>query len=467
VLVVEVVLAHGLVGSEISKLVYLFVAVVAGAVILRFPMATALGLLFFVDFIFYPNSFAKEVGPMSIRAHEVALAALLALALIKPKRRTWGGTSGKALAVFLVLLLVSDFVALGQGSVDLHEAISWSRPFYLLTMFYVVVRLFPAPSERRILLLGGAILGAATGVVALAASFGGGISDALKHAAPETIRQSEGAGALERVRLPGLAAGYSLFWYAAAQIDAKSGRRRIGWALLLLGIATDIVISFNRNMWIGILIGLVLMATFGGAFLRGRLTAVVGALVAGVLFILVFGGGGTGDKVVEPLIQRGGTLFNLSKTKQEGSVTEREEETSVAWKTAKANPLLGVGAGASYGMLSHLRTGSESLITGEQTVPQLFLHNQYLYLVLVSGVFGFLAFVIFLGAPLVYALRRVPKDPAIAACGVGIAIIMISAVVAIYFSVESWTAMLGLLTGVIVADREGRVADGLSSGLLD
>jgi hypothetical protein len=40
-------------------------------------------------------------------------------------------------------------------------------------------------------------------------------------------------------------------------------------------------------------------------------------------------------------------------------------------------------------------------------------------------------------------------------------------VVAIYFSVESWTAMLGLLTGVIVADREGRVADGLSSGLLD
>jgi O-antigen ligase len=467
VLVVEVVLAHGLVGTEISKVVYLFLAVVAGAVILRFPMATAFGLLFIVDFIFYPNAFAKEVGPMSIRAHEVALAALLALAVFKPKRRTWGGTPGKALAVFLALLILSDLVAMAQGNVNLHEAITWSRPFYLLSLFYVVVRVFPAPRERRILLLGAAIMGAATGVVALAAAFGGGISNALKHAAPETIRMSEGAGALERVRLPGLAAGYSLFWYAATQIDARSGLKRTGWLVLLLGIGTDIVVSFNRNMWIGILIGLVLMATFGGAFLRGRLIAVVAALVAGVFAILVFGGSSTSDKVVEPVIQRGATLFNLSKTKQEGSVTEREQETKVAWRTAKANPLLGVGAGASYGMLSHERLGSESLITGELVIPQLFLHNQYLYLVLVSGVFGFVAFLIFLGAPLVYALRRVPRDPAIAACGVGIAIIMISAVVAIYFSVESWTAMLGLLTGVIVADREGRVADGLSSGLLD
>lgn len=469
VLVVEVALARGLVGvgAEISKVVYLFVAVIGAAVILRFPMATALGLFFLIDFIFYPNAFAREVGPISIRAHEVALVALLALAVVKPKRRTWGGMPGKALLAFFVLLVLSDFVALGKGSVSLSEAISWSRPFYLLSLFWVVIRLFPEPGERRTLLLGGAIVGAATGVVALAAAFGGSISDALKDAAPETIRQSEGAGSLERVRLPGLAAGYALFWYVATQIDAKAGLRRLGWIALLLGIGVDIMVSFNRNMWIGILVGLVLMATFGGAFLRGRLIAVVAGLVAGVFAILVFGSANTTDKVVEPVIQRGATLFNLSKTKQEGSVTEREQETEVAWTTAKENPLLGVGAGASFGMLSRQRVGSESLITGEILIPQLFLHNQYLYLVLVSGVFGFVAFLIFLGAPVVYALRRVPNDPAIAACGVGIAIIMISAVVAIYFSVESWTAMLGLLTGVIVADREGRVADGLSSGLLD
>ena len=38
----------------------------------------------------------------------------------------------------------------------------------------------------------------------------------------------------------------------------------------------------------------------------------------------------------------------------------------------------------------------------------------------------------------------------------GIALIMVSAVVAIYFTVEDMTAVLGLLTGVLVADAEGR-----------
>ena len=43
---------------------------------------------------------------------------------------------------------------------------------------------------------------------------------------------------------------------------------------------------------------------------------------------------------------------------------------------------------------------------------------------------------------------------------------MISSVVAIYFTVEDMTAVLGLLAGVLVADAEGRAADGEPSGLL-
>ena len=63
------------------------------------------------------------------------------------------------------------------------------------------------------------------------------------------------------------------------------------------------------------------------------------------------------------------------------------------------------------------------------------------------------------------SFRRAPIDPAITACGVGIAMIMISSVVAIYFSVEDMTAVLGLLAGVIVADLDGRASEGLDSGL--
>lgn len=461
----ELVLAHGLIGPAISKVVFLFLAVVVAAVVLRFPMATALVFLCLTDFIFYPTAFAKEVGPISLRAHDLALVLLLGLALVKPKRRTWGGTTGTALLVFLGLVALSDLIAVKSGATNLHEAITWARPLFLLTLFYVIVRLFPSVEERKILLLGAAVVGAITGLVALAASTGGGIAAALEKAAPETIRMSEGEGSIERVRLPGLSIGYGVFWYAVTQIVAKRRSARWGWSLLLAGIALDIVVSFNRNMWIGITIGLLLTAAFGGTFLRSRLAAGVGAAIALVAIVVIFGGPTTNSKVVQPVVERGSTLLSPGKTSKESSLTERAKETSVALKTAQENPLLGVGAGAPFGMLT--REVNSSSVTGYVLVPQLFLHNQYLYLVLIAGLPGLIAFLFFLLTPIVAVVKRVPRDPAITACGVGIAMIMLSAVVAIYFTVENMTAVLGLLTGVIVADHEDRAAAGLSSGLLE
>lgn len=459
-------LAHGLVAPQISKIVFLFLGVVAAAVLLRFPMATALLFLCLTDFIFYPTAFAKEVGPISLRPHDLALILLLGLAFVRPKRRSWGGHTGLALAIFIGLIALSDLVAIKGGSTNLHDAITWGRPMFLLTVFYVIVRLFPSTEDRKTLLLGAAAVGAATGIVALAASVGGGVSAALEKAAPETIRMSEsGEGGIERVRLPGLSIGYGMFWYTVTQIVAKRGYPRWGWSLLLAGIGLDIVVSFNRNMWIGITFGLLLMAAFGGTFLRSRLAGGVGAAIALVAIVVIFGGPTTDSKVVQPVVERGSTLLSPGKTSKESSLTEREKETKVALKTAKANPVLGVGAGSPFGMLT--KETNPSTLTGYVLVPQLFLHNQYLYLVLIAGVPGLFAFLFFLLTPVIAAARRAPRDPAITACGVGIAMIMVSAVVAIYFTVENMTAVLGLLSGVIIADREDRGAAGLSSGLLE
>jgi O-antigen ligase len=219
-------------------------------------------------------------------------------------------------------------------------------------------------------------------------------------------------------------------------------------------------------MWIGIFFGLVLMAVFGGAFLRSRLAIAVGAGVALLAVIVIFGGSATNSKLVEPVLERGATILNPGKTTQEASLQERARETSVAWKAVKEHPVVGVGAGASYGMLITQSVGSPSLIVGYVQIPQLFLHNQYLYLVLISGVPGLIAFLVFLLDPVLAAVRRVPRDPAITACGVGVALVMVSAVVAIYFTAENFTLPLGLLTGVIIADRETRVPDRSDSGLL-
>jgi O-antigen ligase len=459
-LLLEALLAHGVAGSGLSRPTLLLAGVAAIALIFRFPLATSIVFLGFTDFIFYPTFFQLEVGALNVRPHEVALVALLVLAFLRPQRRTWGGGAGIALAAFLGLLLVASGLALLDGRVALTDVFNWARPFAPLTFFYVVVRLFPRPEQRRLLLTGAAVLAAVAGGIALVAALGSSIGDTLKGGNDAIVKEEEGAAGLLRVRLAGLSLAYALFWYAVVRTATAAAGRRWRWTLLLSGMAIAIAISFNRNMWLGLLAGLALMAVAAGPFFRRRLAFAGAISLAAIVLIAVFGSA-TESRVLEPVVKRGATLFNPGRVEASSSLTDREKETHVAWPVAKRHPLLGIGPGVEFGVYETEFVGPHSL----RVEPQLFLHNQYLYLMLICGLPGLIAFVLFLAIPAVRALRRAPLDPAIAACGVAIAMIMISAVVAIYFSVEDMTAVLGLLTGVIVADFEGPAADRLGSGL--
>lgn len=466
VLVLEVVLAHSVSGPQIGKIVFLFVGVLFVALVFRFPLATALLVLCLTDFVFYPTYFAHQVGPVSVRPHELALACLLVVAYAKPKRRTWGGRTGTALLAFYAMLGVSSVLAWKGGSTSLSDVFNFSRPLFQLAIFWVIVRLFPGVAERRTLLLGVAVVAALTGVVAVLTSLGAGFGDALQAAGGQTIKAENGAEGIDRVRLPGLSAGYALFWYVVMQLVSRRRGNRLVWWLILGGISIDILVSFNRNMWLGVVIGFVLMLIIGGVHVRNRLSAAIAVLVTAIALFVAFGSTSSSESVVTPIVKRGETLFNPAKTSQESSLQARFKETEEAWKTAQHHLLVGVGPGVSFGVLDQELVQSGGLVTGLRRPPQLFLHNQYLYLILIAGVPGLIAFVWFLVSALVVAFKRRPRDPAIGACGIGIALVMLSAVVAIYFTVEDMTAVLGLLAGVIIADHEGEASDGESSGLL-
>jgi O-antigen ligase len=459
-LLLELVVARGAASGGMSRPVLLLAGVGAAAFVLRFPLATALTLFCLTDFIFYPTFFALEIGPLSIRPHELALVGLLFLALVRPKRQTWGGAPGAALAAFLAMLLLAGGLSLLDHRAPLTDVFNWGRPFALLTFFYVVVRLFPEPRERRLLLTGGVAIAAVAGLVALFVSFGAGFGHALSGGGETIIKEEEGAAGLLRVRLAGLSMAYALFWFAAVQLVAGRGRR-LGWGLALAGMALAIAISFNRNMWLGLIAGLILMMVVGGPFVRHRLSVAIVIFFAGIA-LLASVGSATDNRVLEPVVQRGSTLFHPNKVEKSRSLADRGKETRIAWPRAQRHLATGIGTGVSFGVYNFDSLGPHSV----KVEPQLFLHNQYLYLLVVSGVPGLVAFLIFLLIPAMRAFRRAPVDPAITACGVGIAMIMISSIVAIYFSAEDMTTVLGLLAGVIVADHEGPAADAADSGLV-
>jgi len=460
-LLIELVVARGVASGGVSRPTLLLAGVAAAAFVLRFPLATAFALFALSDFIFYPTFFAFEIGPLSVRPHELALVGLLFLAAVRPKRQTWGGPPGLALAAFLAILTLAGGLALLDGRAPLTDVFNWARPFALLTFFYVVVRLFPEPRERRLLLTGGAVIAAIAGVVALIVALGAGVGETLSGGGETIVKEEEGAAGLLRVRLAGLSMAYALFWYVVVRLLTVGRGRRFGWGLALAGMTIAITISFNRNMWLGLIAGMVLMMVVGGPFVRNRLTAAIIVSIAGIALLASFGSA-TDSRVLEPVVQRGSTLFNPRKVQQSSSLADRGLETRVAWPKAQRNLAIGIGPGVNFGVYNLDFVGPHSV----KVEPQLFLHNQYLYLLLICGIPGLAAFILFLLIPVGRAFRRAPTDPAITACGVGIAMIMISAIVAIYFSVEDMTTVLGLLAGVIVADYEGRAADGADSGLL-
>lgn len=466
VLLLEALLAHGVSGPQISRYIFLFVGVFLLLLVFRFPMATGLLFFGFTDFIFHSDYFTRSVGPLQIHPYEVVLACLFVVAAVRPKRRTWGGSVGAALAVFLAMIAFSAALGVQEHGTSLSNAFNTARPFGLLAVFYVIVRLFPSPEDRRLLLLGAAVIAAVAGVVALLVALGAGFGSSLQDPGGQTIREGEGIGSIKRVRLVGLSAAYGLFWYAVAQFSARKGLQRAWWLAILVGFGLAITVSFNRNMWLGLVIGAMLMAIFGGTLVRNRMAAGIAVGVAGVAVLMVFGGSTTSGKVVEPLLKRGETILNPAKTEKEDSLQSRAHETSRAWAVARENLILGVGAGTEFNVFKEEPISSGSFIIGTTMVPQLFLHNQYLYLILVAGIPGLIAFIVFLGIPLGHALRREPGDAAITGLGIGLAMIMLSSVVAIYFSTQDMTAVLGLLAGVIVADMEGPAKRREPSGLL-
>lgn len=463
---VELILAKGIAGPEISRYVFLFFGLVAVAVVFRFPMATALFFFGLTDFVFAPTYFAHNVGALSVRPHEVALACLLVLAAVRPKRQTWGGNAGFALAAFLAVVAFSALLAVKAGDTSFSDAFNWARPLGLLTFFYVVVRLFPSVEDRRLLLIGASALAGLTGLVAIGISSGSALVPSFVDSAREAVTGQAGAESINRVRLAGLSLGYGLFWFVAVQVALRRERARIAWALALAGIAIDIALSYNRNMWLGIAIGAVLMAILGGGVIRTRMAIGGAVAITALALLLAAGSSSTETEVVQPIVTRGVTILNPAKTEQEDSLQSRSEESEEAWRAARGNLLLGIGPGVPFGLYIEDPIRSGNFITGVNVVPQLFLHNQYLYLLLIAGIPGLVAFLFFLGLPLAQALRRHPRDPAITACGIGIALIMISSTVAIYFTVEDMTAVLGLLAGLIVADAEGRARAGRGSGLI-
>lgn len=449
----EVLIAGSVVSDRLAPLLMLVVAAVGFAAIVRWPLL-GMGLLIVLTATFLPSDYWQiQLGPTAVGYHELALGGVLAAAVVFPRARTWGGVAGACLAAFMAILALASLLAIQSGTVSFGDVVAWGRMFALFLVFYAVVRLFPDRASLDRLMRTAVAAAGLSGFVALVIAAGVDLSGVLGQAATHYVNTDLGLGGIPRIRLPGVALGYPLFWYAALQIPRSRGVGRLGWTLAVIGIAVNLAVSLNRNMWAGLLLGLMVLVILGGVRVRRPIAAATAALVSAVALIAI-----AGVQVEQgPLAgfaERGSTLLSPGEATQENSLQDRGKETERAWSTFLENPILGIGPGAQFGVyFDELQPGG-----GYQRTRQLFLHNQYLYLLLICGIPGLLAFLGFLTASVGSARRRL-WDTDVSAWAVGVGMIAVSAFVMISFADASSALAIGMLCAAIVTATSRTSAD--------
>lgn len=453
----SVVLALGITEPRFRPLLALPAAAAGLVFVFRFPFAAVVGVLFFIAAIFSSGRFKVPVGPLELRVYEPLLGALLLVALVRPRRQWWGGAAGVALAVLFAAVTASAVLAIDAGRVQFADAYHYSRALAPLLLFFVVVRLFPELRDIRRLLLVAGVLAATTGVVSLAASSpDSSVAQFLNPNDSSAIRDKEGMGMVNRVRLAGTNLAYVIFWYGAVQAMLTRGSRRVLWLTLLTGMGIGLALSFNRNMWLGLAIGFALILLISHRGARRPLVVGLAALVAAGAVAGLVGVRVSNDSRLYPVIERAATLLDPRQEARDSSLTERFLENRFAMAALEQHPLTGVGPGAPFGLATTADLGYGPRVRVYNT----FVHNQYLHLLLIAGPVALLSFLIFILAPIISGLRRMRTDPEFLSLAVGVALAMVSAMVMIYFVHPTGAGVIGLVIGAMVVLKDsGREVD--------
>jgi O-antigen ligase len=291
-----------------------------------------------------------------------------------------GGIVGAAVAGFLAAVMVGVVVATGHG-VAVHDALLEARTPVLYTSFWLALSAARADRSRFLTLVGGAAV--AVAVLSIAQFLLPG--HVLFRTGQLPVLTSDNG--FLRVRPPGLLLAYFGSIFGLAYFFWGGKQRRFRALLLVALFATAILISLNRNMIVGISVGLVtaflLLPRRTQAGIR-----IVAAAVAAVALVTVAGHG----TVVERILSLGNRSYL-----QQTTLADRAYEDVFARATIGRHPLSGVGFGVAYG--AQARTASGVI------QPRAFVHNQYYELWLKTGLLGLLAFVASLAATAARAFR--------------------------------------------------------------
>ena len=373
---------------------FLPVVIVAPFVLARYswlPYALAVVLICgFAEPYAYPQLIVAAAN-----IHLVELALMLAFAgwfLSTERRRAQLREHPYLVRVGVGLVMVAAFVGLGVGidnGATPVGAFLDMRPMLIYSAFWLALLAFADPASRRIIFPLFAALGVGVVVMQVLQGFLGTGKIIFLTDDPRAnlltcslgVCADVSAYGFPRVRPPGLPIAYAGSAFAACYLLWGPPRRRALVAGLLGVYLVGIVVSQNRNMLIGLALGLIVASIV--SVHKARLVIGFVVLLGAILLLVTVLGDKAGTS--SPIITRITSLTEPEEISKSSTISDRSTENELALAAIRKAPLEGLGWGVNYG------EGN--------------IHLQYLALWLRMGLLGLAAFVVVLIASFCWAFQ--------------------------------------------------------------
>jgi O-antigen ligase len=336
---------------------------------------------------------------LGIKVPELLLAAALVATGAHIGRGESRGPSvhTSLIALFLLATAGGAYVGLRHGA-TFDEAVKGMRPMVFYAAFWPAF-VVAADTRWRMLVmrLGAVVVPVIVGIQLVQIHVGPERPLFAFTSVVEHVTLTPQLDGFLRVRPPGLTLIYIATLFAAAYLLWGPRRHRLGTSFVCAAGALGVLVSLNRNMIIGIVVGLTLAAVVVPRRNRFLLAALVCTLFALASFSLWETDRRAG--VSGSVIQRVLSIGDISELRA-GTLSDRSYENRFALRVVKSEPVTGIGWGTPYGArLTEYRDGR--LVTE----PRGFLHQQYLWIWMRTGLVGLLALLLLLGLALAFAAR--------------------------------------------------------------
>jgi hypothetical protein len=203
--------------------------------------------------------------------------------------------------------------------------------------------------------------------------------------APSDVASSltPGEGGFLRVRPPGGTTVYVVAAFALARLLWGPARHRLlGWGMTVVAL-TGVILSLNRNMLLGLALGLCVAAVVA----RQKHRFVVMVATLGMVLSAFASLGPSSSAASNPVVSRITSITNYSGLKTQ-TLDDRFYENRNALHQIRAHPIEGLGWGPNYGAM--LLSSDDGFLVSN---PRPFMHQQYLWVWMRAGAIGLLALI--------------------------------------------------------------------------